>query len=477
MNGTEEQKQIWNEMENGTDHMMVYAGAGTGKTYTIVEGAKLVGGKKGFLAFNKSIANELQERLPDDCDAMTFHSLGYSAVRKVSRRCRMDGRKTYNIVKTIMGADYASVNQLVKLISQLKNSMADWEDRQAIENILERFDIEFDGVVDKQEAIQLLPVMKNMCRDASTVDFDDMVWLPVELNLPVNHYDVVFVDEAQDFNEVQRRLILKACNGGRMIVVGDPKQAIYGFRGADSASMDIFKRELENSSRGVMNYTLSITWRCPSMVVDEAERFFSDYHARDDAPIGTVATNVPFVPVVGDLVLCRVNAPLVGECLRLISRGIRAKGLGREIGKGLEALVKKVTADKSMPIATFLPKFDEFVTNQRQHLINQDKERMVRGLNDKSDCIKALLGNATTVKGLIQNIEEVFKDKRGASVTVSTIHNAKGLEANNVWILKPDLMPHPMAKSQDDRQQERNLCYVAITRAKVSLNYVGERIG
>jgi len=213
------------------------------------------------------------------------------------------------------------------------------------------------------------------------------------------------------------------------------------------------------------------------MVVDEAKRFFSDYHAREDAPIGTVAKNVPFVPVVGDLVLCRVNAPLVGECLRLISRGIKAKVLGREIGKGLEALVKKVTADKSMPIATFLPKFDEFVMNQRQHLINQDKERMVQGLNDKADCIKALLGNATTVKGLIQNIEEVFKDKRGACVTFSTIHKAKGLEANNVWILKPDLMPHPMAKSQADKQQEKNLCYVAITRAKVSLNYVGERIG
>jgi len=477
MNGTQEQEQIWNEMEHGTDHMMVYAGAGTGKTYTIVEGAKLVGGKKGFLAFNKSIATELGERLPDDCDAMTFHSLGYSAVRSHNRRCRMDGRKTYNIVKTIMGADYASVNQLVKLISQLKNSMADWQDREAIEDILERFDIEFDGVVDKKEAIQLLPIIKDMCKDASTVDFDDMVWLPVELDLPVRHYDVVFVDEAQDFNECQRRLILKTCNGGRMIVVGDPKQAIYGFRGADSASMDIFKEELVNSSREVKNYTLSITWRCPELVVKEAQRFFPDYHARDNAAIGTVAKNVAFTPSVGDLVLCRVNAPLVGNCLNLISRGIRAKVLGREIGKGLEALVKKVTADKSMAIPTFLPRFDEFIQNQRQHLKNQGKERMIRGLNDKADCIKALLGNATTVRGLIQNIEEVFKDKKGACVTFSTIHKAKGLEANHIWILKPDLMPHPMAKSAADKQQEKNLCYVAITRAKVSLNYVGERIG
>ena len=477
MNGTKEQEEIWKEMENGNDHMMVYAGAGTGKTYTIVAGAKLVDGKKGFLAFNKSIATELQERLPDDCDAMTFHSLGYSAVRMHKRNCRMDGRKTWNIVKDILGENYQSVSQVVKLISQLKSSMADWEDRDMIEYILERFDIEFDSVIDKNEAIALLPVLKESCKDATTVDFDDMVWLPVELNLPVKHYDVVFVDEAQDFNEVQRRLILKACNGGRMIVVGDPKQAIYGFRGADSASMDLFKRELENSSRSVSNYTLSITWRCPSMVVDEARRFFKDYHAREDAPIGTVASNVSFNPKVGDLVLCRVNAPLVGECLRLISRGTRAKVLGREIGKGLEAVVKKVTADKSMEISTFMPLFNEHISNMKTHYLNQDKQHMVQALNDKADCIRALIGQALTVDGLIKNIEAVFKDKKGACVTFSTIHKAKGLEANNVWILKPDLMPHPMAKSMADKEQERNLCYVAITRAKVSLNYVGDRIG
>ena len=213
------------------------------------------------------------------------------------------------------------------------------------------------------------------------------------------------------------------------------------------------------------------------MVVDEARRFFKDYHAREDAPIGTVASNVAFNPKVGDLVLCRVNAPLVGECLRLISRGIRAKVLGREIGKGLEALVKKVTADKSMEISTFMPLFNEHISNMKTHYLNQDKEHMIQSLNDKADCIRALIGQALTVDGLIKNIEAVFKDKKGACVTFSTIHKAKGLEANNVWILKPDLMPHPMAKSAADKEQERNLCYVAITRAKVSLNYVGGRIG
>jgi len=394
------------------------------------------------------------------------------------RNCRFDGRKTWNIVKEVMGREYESVAQVVKLISQLKNCMADWEDRDAIDYLIDRYDIEFDGVLDKKEAISYLPLMKEYCLDPLTVDFDDMVWLPVEMNLPVRHYDVVFVDEAQDFNEVQRRLILKTCNGGRMIVVGDPKQAIYGFRGADSTSMDIFKKELENSTREVSNFTLSITWRCPKSVVREANRFFPDYDSRDDADEGEVKISEDFFPQIGDLVLCRVNAPLVGHCLRLISQGTRAKVLGREIGKGLSVLVKKVTADTSMPIAKFLPNLGEFVFNLSAHLKKQDKDRQIQTLTDKADCIVALTRDATTVKGLLQNIETVFNNKSGACVTFSTIHKAKGLEADNIWILKPDLMPHPMAKSAADKQQEKNLCYVAITRAKKTLTYVGsERIG
>ena len=479
MNGTQEQEIIWKEMKDGNSHLMIYAGAGTGKTYTIVEGAKLVGGKKGFLAFNKAIATELQTRLPDSCDAMTFHSLGYSAVRMHQKNCRMDSRKTRNIVDSIMGKNYGSTNQLCKLISMLKSVMVqDWDDEEVCQNIIDQYDIDFESVIDKREGIGNLGMIHGLCLNATTVDFDDMVWLPVALNLPVKHYEVVFVDEAQDFNEVQRQLILKACNGGRMIVVGDPKQAIYGFRGADSASMDMFKRELNQSSKGVKDFTLSITWRCPLSVVEEAQRFFPDYYPRDDAPIGKVNHRVSFQPVVGDLVLCRVNAPLVGECLRLISRGVKAQVLGREIGKGLEILVKKVTADPSMEIAIFHRNFDEYVNAQISHLKKQDnKGRVIRSITDKADCIKALMGTATTVKGLVQNIQTVFKNQYGPCVTFSTVHKAKGLEADNVWILKPDVMPHPMAKSRADKQQEKNLCYVAITRAKKTLNYVGERIG
>lgn len=478
--GTKEQETIWNEMENGDSHILVYAGAGTGKTFTIVEGAsRIQGGKKGFLAFNKSIATELGKKLPLDCEAMTFHSLGLSSVRMHNRSVKIDNKKVYGIINDVLGREYNSAPALNKLVSMLKSSMADWEDEQEINSVIDQYEIEFDGLREERQALAVLPLIKKMCMESNTVDFDDMIWLPIVLNLPIKHYDTVFVDEAQDFNEAQRRLILKTCNGGRMIVVGDPKQAIYGFRGADSASMDIFRDELRNKgTRDVVEFPLSITWRCPKSVVAEANRFFSDYTCREDAEDGLVETHVGLDPSAGDLVLCRVNAPLVSECFSMISEGKAAYVLGRDIGYSLQVLIKKVTKDNNMRVEDFLATLENYVSKRLAVLQRADKENQIQSLNDKFDCIIALSGRANTVGGLLDNIKEIFGEQgQRSGVVFSTVHKAKGLEADNVWILSPDKMPHPMAKSKSAREQEKNLCYVAITRAKKTLRYIGGRVG
>ena len=475
--GTNEQQTIWNDMENGTHHMMVYAGAGSGKTYTIIEGANRISGSKGFLAFNKSISTEIKKKVTLDCEAMTFHSLGLSALKMARRDCKVDTKKTYTIINTIMGREYNSASALNRLISLIKSSMVEWDDKDAIHQIIDDFNIEFDGVREQNNAILRLPQIKNLCMDLSIADFDDMIWLPVVMNLPVKHYDTVFVDEAQDFNEVQRRLILKACNGGRMIVVGDPRQAIYGFRGADSRSMDLFKEELEKSPKGVKQYPLTTTFRCPRSVVEEANRYVDDYFCMENADDGQVNVNAPFNPQVGDLVLCRTNAPLVGHCFGLIAEGIPAYVMGRDIGYSLVSIVNKVTENGSMPIEDFLPMLESHVQRKIDVFMKADKIKQIESLVDKKECILHLTGRTTTVQGLLGNIKEIFDDGRKAGVVFSTIHKAKGLEAKAVWIIHPELMPHPMAKSKADKEQEMNLCYVAITRALETLNYVGKRTG
>lgn len=74
---------------------------------------------------------------------------------------------------------------------------------------------------------------------------------------------------------------------------------------------------------------------------------------------------------------------------------------------------------------------------------------------------------------MIQHIKNLFESGKG--VTLSTIHKAKGLEAEKVYILALDLMPHPIAlKSGKDwvLEQEKNMKYVAITRSKFELVYI-----
>ena len=137
-----------------------------------------------------------------------------------------------------------------KLISLMKSSMVFLPmSMNMMLNIMSMYNVEFDGVRDRNNAFDAMPDLYRRSVTTQQIDFDDMIWLPIVMQLSIEHFGVLFVDEAQDFNEAQRQLILKACNGGRMVVVGDPNQAIYGFRGADSASMGLFESTLEKSSR------------------------------------------------------------------------------------------------------------------------------------------------------------------------------------------------------------------------------------
>ena len=81
---------------------------------------------------------------------------------------------------------------------------------------------------------------------------------------------------------------------------------------------------------------------------------------------------------------------------------------------------------------------------------------------------------ATTVGGIVNEIKRVFDNNDKGEIMLSTVHKAKGLEADNVYILATERMPHPKATNP---KEERNICYVAITRAKKTLLYVGPTPG
>lgn len=470
LKGTQEQELIWNEMEHGEDHMVIEAGAGTGKTFTIVEGSRLMDGEKAFLCFNKSIARELERRLPEDVYAATFHSMGLRAIKQQGW-CKVDKSKTYKIVERVLGKDYFAV-PLVKLIGLMKGSMVDAKDRRSIAQLIDKYNINFDSDRDEVIAFDNLPRIMELCKDMKTVDFDDMIWCPIVNNIPLQKYDVLFVDEAQDFNEAQRQLIYRSVEpNGRCIVVGDPNQAIYGFRGADSSSMNMFVDLLKTTNRDVSIFPLTLTWRCPVNVVKEANRYVSNFHCREDADLGSVKENASLTPEKDDIVLCRYNAPLATAFYSLLADGKSAYILGKDMTKGLVNYVNKVARKKKgMASREFLTLLDADFSKNYNRLVVAEKQNQANALEDKFNCVSIFATKADTVQGIIDEINRVFSSDGKGDIMLSTIHKAKGLEADNVFILATERMPHPKATNP---QEERNICYVGITRAKKNLYYCG----
>ena len=471
--GTEEQEQIWNEIVNTNNDVIVNAGAGTGKTFTIVEGANRVNASRmGFLAFNKSIATELAERLPEHVEAKTFHALGMNAVRDAVGRTKVNNWKVKNIIDGILGRDYFA-QPLVKLISLVKGSMIDCTDNKEIYKLIDEYNIEFKTPREEVMGVDLVCQILDECKkQTNEIDFDDMIWLPLVNDYPLPQFDILFVDEAQDFNEMQRQLVLACTQLGRCIIVGDKNQAIYGFRGADSGSMAIFENQLKARGSTVNSFGLTLTWRCPKSVVAEANRYVKEFNCLETAEDGQVHVNAYLNPQKGDMVLCRYNAPLVSAFYDLITQGKSAYILGRDMHKGLVNYVKKITKHNNMSSEEFMNLLTVDFRVNHAKLIDTDKQNQANTLSDKFECVKIFASKADTVGGIIAEIERLFNSKTKGDIQLSTVHKAKGLEADNVFILATERMPHPKASNM---QEERNICYVAITRAKKNLYYCGPR--
>lgn len=510
-------------------HIIVEARAGTGKTTTLVEGLKRVVGLGSFLipspqqamvwdcmelsagkaksicfvAFNRSIAAELKNRVPPGCEAMTMHGMGLRSVRSAFKLFGKEGGvnqwRVREIIGELMNRDPRDLQReqpvLVKATEELvglcKMNLCDG-DSDRLDQIASHYEVELNGQRDKVFA--LVPRVLERCKRVDLdgcVDYDDMIWLPVVLGLPVRRYDLLLVDEAQDLNRCQQALAKAA--GKRLVLCGDPRQAIYGFAGADAESMKRMEDELGQDKRGCVKLYLTVTRRCGKAIVDEARKIVPDFEAFESNGVGKVSAfyfetkdHLPNRPANGeyrthvadgDFLLCRVNAPLVSECFRFIKAGRRANIQGSDVSKGLVKLVEKLGARDVAGVITALG--DWLDNEQRKEAAKKfpSESRMI-ALQDKHDCLLCFtdgLGSGEPPAAVVRRIESVFTDdKQAVGIRLSSIHKAKGLEAKRVFLLEPEgaTVPHPMAKSPRQREQELNLRYVAITRAIEELVYV-----
>lgn len=464
------QKEIFNWVKRGAGNLVVEARAGSGKTTTAVKSLQYLSASRTpvYLAFNNHIALELRSRLPAGHEARTYHSLGLAILRRALGDVTIDQDK---LDKFLSGyVDKKTQKHLYypvkKIVSILKGSLI----TPTFDNIVDLalyHDIDLN--TNKEIIVGLsIEAMKWSKENIEIIDFDDMCWLPLVLDLPAGEFDLVIVDELQDTNRSQIELALR-CTSGRVLGVGDRYQSIYGWRGAD---VDAIPRLIQRLQATTL--PLPITYRNPISIVELVNEKFPHilFEARENAPMGEVA-EIEYQLAIDrmqakDMVLCRTNAPLVDVFFSLISKGIKATIRGRDIGKSLQALVRKINPPRNDNVFVFTRIIREYEDLEVNRLMIAGKESQAAIVRDKVETLLALSSGASAVSGLIARLDTVFADDI-EGVVLSSIHRAKGLEAPRVFLLRPDLLPHPLARQDWQKEQEKNIEYVAYTRALGSL--------
>lgn len=491
------QKDIFDFVKNGQGNAVVEASAGAGKSTTLIKCLDFIDEDKTILmsAFNTDIVSVLKRKTKDfpNVNCATLHSIGRTMLQRnyPKDELTLDELKyksylntnikslssidTYSLSKKDFGRYMKNIETFVNFgrayLCQTVKDLDLIEDRYGI-----------DTVADEKEVA--LDVMEYGKTDLSKIDFTDMIWLPnVLFCKPIGmKYDWIMLDEVQDLSVCQREIILKCRKiNTRMILVGDKKQCIFSFSSADPQSFEKLK-DIPNT----ITLPLSISYRCAENIVNFAKKLVPSIEPNDDGRHGEIKYNTQIDDIQdGDMVLCRNNAPLMQVYVDLIKQGKKCFIRGKDIGLNMKNAVKTTGMDalnvKLDKDGVFVRLYDELfdAINDIMGKYNVTYADAVETsfVARKLDIIKALetlSNNINTSKELIDKISDIFSDKKKGGISLSTIHKAKGLEANNVYIVCNSLMPSEMAKKDWEIEQEYNLMYVAYTRAKNILGFVDE---
>ena len=474
------QQAIFDFVTHGRGHGVVSAVPGSGKTTTLLEAAGLLDVQRTlFVAFSKAIATELQHKLArrgSPMRAQTIHSLGNATIRKTLDRPMIDDGKYTRLAEAWL-LDYRVSPQeyrrpLAQLVGLAQLTCTQPTDMQALADLMTRH-----GIVVAEPMILLdavLPVLQRGMETAQqTIDFNDMVWLPWAMGLKLQPFDYIFVDECQDLNRAQLEFILRCVGGdGRLLFVGDPHQAIFGFAGADNASVATITQRT-----GATELLLSICYRCPTSHIKLAAEVYAGIEAAPGAKRGEVISitqrQMAQHVKAGDMIICRCTAPLVAAALALVRAGVPAQVQGRDIGDEVINMLRgfgRLPGFRYESLLTYLERYRE----DRFALLLQRNApgTAIEALHDRVNTLIEIYSNSsprpTILNDLIAYVEYLFAGGEG-SIILTTIHRAKGLERERVFLLLPDLLPHPSATQEWEKIQENNPKYVALTRAKSTL--------
>jgi len=233
--------------KTGKGSCVLEAVAGAGKTTVLIEAAKQMVGTVAVMAFNKRIGEEIKTKLKRQgvdsrkANAGTVHSFGFKAYMKHQPQAKVSDRKLRNIFFALFPEktrEFPFKDSILKLASMAKqraigiDGFAKVDDAQAWLDIIGTYDIIAESEDGHSAPVDVIiaaarAVLAKSVEDIDTIDFDDMIYMPLALKLRMFQYDVVIIDEAQDTNPARRalaRAMLKKT--GRLIAVGDPCQPL-----------------------------------------------------------------------------------------------------------------------------------------------------------------------------------------------------------------------------------------------------------
>jgi len=484
------QEDFYNTLIATQHNIGLKATAGSGKTTTAVHATKFLpyGKTSLFCAFNKHIVVELKEKLPTTVQCQTLHSLGLRALfnHYPQGSVKIKDNKQIQFIEHLFEKEktrkikWQKVYETDKILRLVRATMTELGKAEiealCASHALDPEDQIIDAVIIAGNT--LIEYNSDPEKYGMEVDFQDMIELCVkdkEVRMP--KFDFVIVDECQDCSRLDQLFIEKLIKPvtGRLIFIGDPRQSIYSFRGADVHSFEYFE-----SRPNTVTLPLSISYRCPKKVVAHARKIYSEIEPWDQAKEGKIVEKGSLNDVkMGDMVLSRTLRPLVEVFFNLVEQGKKCTIVGKELEEGLLELLNHTNDEDTTEQMNI--RLDELLVRKenelsRRGITTPKNHPRYEALEEKISVLKRIARACGTIGAVKEMLESIFSDNSFNAIKLMSIHKSKGSESNRVFLINTfegkKLIPNKYAVTKDQLIQEKNLLFVATTRAKEELYYV-----
>ena len=344
---------------------------------------------------------------------------------------------------------------------------------------------------------------KQQFETQGVIDFTDMLWITFN-KLKYDNWEVpywalytnIYCDEVQDFSNIQLNFLkfIKRTKG-RYVFIGDFHQAIYNFAGANAQAFN----QIPKMFAPVETFDLPICYRCAKSHLSRVNREYGiPILPCDNAPMGFVKTidknKISEYAKAGDMVISRKNKWIAEVVLDLARNGTPIFIEDKEM---VEAIKRQILSSKCTSVGTlekFLQKvisnynkklFEIVSKNAREGGHEEEHLEAVAEANSKIDNTSFLLeilegylenhASSDSVSKFSNFIDKLLNTTPSPNcVRLCSIHKAKGLEATNVFVLNEAKINYDFRNSKEQNIQEKNLSYIATTRAKEGLELVKE---